>query len=291
MTTLEIPGDASTGEPMQSVSPTSVSSPSRFRSSLQESISAGRLYRDLSPNKYASSSKNEIYTSLPDLFRKGGLSSLRPVEAQQQEAPIGHETRVPKMLDRLEALLEDKLKLIDRLGAGSDGFAAKQLRTDAYRQAFDAFINSFTTYRSLLMKVKREYDLALDDALASLYDNYNLRAQLDASEEIMDQECEQARVKALENASVMRQELQDQYNQQEKVALEAEARCEACEAEIHQRRARVVALRKEAEELSKANRALKYEMLKESAFQSDALLAKYAPDSEPAPEPKSEPKS
>lgn len=38
-------------------------------------------------------------------------------------------------------------------------------------QVFDAFLHSFTTYRSLLMRIKSEYDVALDDALASLYDN------------------------------------------------------------------------------------------------------------------------
>ena len=35
---------------------------------------------------------------------------------------------------RLELLLEEKLSLINRVGAASKGFAATQMRTDAYRQ-------------------------------------------------------------------------------------------------------------------------------------------------------------
>lgn len=37
-------------------------------------------------------------------------------------------------LCRLEALLEEKLSLVERLGNGNKGFAAAQLRTDAFRQ-------------------------------------------------------------------------------------------------------------------------------------------------------------
>ena len=39
-----------------------------------------------------------------------------------------------KCLHRLEALLDEKLSLVERLGNGNKGFAAAQLRTDAYRQ-------------------------------------------------------------------------------------------------------------------------------------------------------------
>ena len=37
------------------------------------------------------------------------------------------------------------------------------------------------------MRVKREYDIALDDALAAVYDNVNMRASLAAAEERLDQ--------------------------------------------------------------------------------------------------------
>lgn len=160
-----------------------------------------------------------------------------------------------RILCRLELLLEEKLSLVNKVGANSKGFAATQMRTDAYRQArnpgrrlqpvasalgtgrvlchrpaacdmrgtaapaqhtqhlnqllmhstkqslvragydltptmfgvqaFDAFLQSFTTYRSILMRVKHEYDAALDDALASVYDNVHMRAELAAVDEMM----------------------------------------------------------------------------------------------------------
>jgi hypothetical protein len=38
------------------------------------------------------------------------------------------------MLCRLEMLLAEKLNMVNKLGAASKGFAATQMRTDAYRQ-------------------------------------------------------------------------------------------------------------------------------------------------------------
>ena len=57
--------------------------------------------------------------------------------------------------------------------------------------------------------------------------------------------------------------------------LQAEQRCQVAEQEILQRKARVAALRVEAEELTKANRAVKHQFLTASTFNSAALLAKY----------------
>lgn len=54
---------------------------------------------------------------------------------------------------------------------------------DAHRQTFEAFIHSFTTYRPLLMKIKRAYDTALVDALQMLHDNVHMRAELAAQEQ------------------------------------------------------------------------------------------------------------
>jgi hypothetical protein len=49
------------------------------------------------------------------------------------------------------------------------------VRLDAYRQAFEAFIHSFTTYRPLLLRIKSQYDAALDDALESAQENIHMR--------------------------------------------------------------------------------------------------------------------
>ena len=53
------------------------------------------------------------------------------------------------------------------------------------KQVFDAFLHSFTTYRSVLSRIKNEYDAALDDALASIYDNVHMRAEMASAEEMM----------------------------------------------------------------------------------------------------------
>ena len=56
--------------------------------------------------------------------------------------------------------------------------ATANLVLDAHRQAFEAFIHSFTTYRPLLLKVKEAYEEALQDALSSQADNIHMKAQL-----------------------------------------------------------------------------------------------------------------
>lgn len=156
---------------------------------------------------------------------------------------------------------------------------------------FDAFLHSFTTYRSLLLRIKQEYDVALDDALASLYDNVHMKAELAVVDERMVRgavwrgwltgrswvpsfgvcccslaeppacdatsgvlrplqpscnKCDlpapwstlrslcldtqatavqQARARAMEDASAVRKELQDQLNMEESKALQVRARC------------------------------------------------------------------
>lgn len=181
----------------------------------------------------------------------------------------------PAITYRLEQLLAEKLELVKRVGAASKGFAATQMRTDAYRQVFDAFLHSFTTYRSLLMRIKHEYDGALDDALAAVYDSVHMKAELAGSEETMDVCLAQAKAKALDDATMMRQELQDQHIQAERVTLESEQRCIEVDAEIQRRRLHIAALKKEAQQLTAVNKSIKASMLRESSFASPSLLAMY----------------
>lgn len=165
--------------------------------------------------------------------------------------------------------------MVKRAGAASKGFAATQMRTDAYRQVFDAFLHSFTTYRSILMRIKHEYDGALDDALAAVYDNVHMRAELAGAEEMMDVCLAQAKAKALDDATMMRQELQDQHLQAEKVTVESERRCQEADVEIQRRRSNIVALKKEAQQLMAVNKSIKASMLRESSFSSPSLLKMY----------------
>jgi len=251
---------------------------------LRESISASKLYRDISPTRvFASAATAEGRTTLPDLFKKkGGLQSLRPSYSPVPEDEDPEAFKSPKLLGRLEMLLDEKLSLVSRLGATNKGFAAIQMRTDAYRQVFDAFLHSFTTYRSVLMRIKHEYDVSLDDALASVYDHVHMKAEIAAADERMETGMLDAKNRALEDAAAVRKELQDQYEMQEQVALEAEERCLAAETEIQRRRANIAALKAEAAELQRSNRALKLQLLSSSTWASPSLLKKYEPLPEPA---------
>lgn len=84
-----------------------------------------------------------------------------------------------------------------------------------------------------------------------------------------------AKAKALDDATVMRQELQDQYLQQEQVALEAERRCQTAELEISQCRSNISALKKEADQLMAKNRAIKLAMLSSSSWAAPHLTRHY----------------
>jgi len=199
------------------------------------------------------------------------------VDANQED-----DARQPKLLQRLEALLEEKLSAVDKVGAASKGFAATQMRVEAHRQVFDAFLHSFTTYRSLLLRIKHEYDVALDDALASVYDNVHMRAELAVSEERLDAAIRAAQHKALEDAALSRKEIQDEVEQQEALAATAERRCQAAEAEISAIKANIQKLRAEEVELLRQNNEAKMAQLKSSAFCSPSLMKHYEPKPPPA---------
>lgn len=99
-----------------------------------------------------------------------------------QDCGEGKEEYKPRALQRLEAILADKLFNAGRtarlLGPEGPGYSTCLLECQAYRQAFDAFIQSFTTYRPLLMKIKKEYDVAFEDALKAAHENIHMRADL-----------------------------------------------------------------------------------------------------------------
>mmetsp|Transcript_2185 Transcript_2185/g.3296 ORF Transcript_2185/g.3296 Transcript_2185/m.3296 type:complete len:272 (-) Transcript_2185:298-1113(-) len=252
-----------------------VSPHSKLRQSLNETISASKLFRDLSPTRLYSSEQIEGNIGLPDLFKqKCGLQSLRPTYQSVDSLLLSKSepSRVPKLLQRLEGLLDEKLSLIDRLGSGSKGFAAAQLRTDAYRQVFDAFLHSFTTYRSLLLRVKQEYDVALDDALASLYDNVHMKAELEVRQERMEAALHEARLKAVEDATSVKKELEDQLQTFENRAIDAEKSCHAVELEIQKCRLAVSELRAEAAKLKNENNELKLRLLEDSSWGNNEQL-------------------
>ncbi|GFH07378.1 TSNAXIP1_N domain-containing protein [Haematococcus lacustris] len=212
----------------------------RNSSPLRSSLSHARLNTDASVN-------------LPDLFKStsSGIASLRPQYTINTNNLDAEESRQPKLLQRLEALLDDKLSLIDNIGAGNKGFAAIQLRTDAHRQAV--------------------YDAALDDALASIYDSVHMRGELAIAEERLDTALRKARQTALEDATKSRKEIQDEIVQHTLVAEAAEQRCAAAEAEIQASRAHTARLREQEAALLKQNAEAKQAMLAASSFAENGL--------------------
>lgn len=64
----------------------------------------------------------------------------------------------PKLLENLEAFLRENLAFIDE-SAEEDG----DICLEVYRQTFTYLINKLKTYRSLLTRIKSQYEMSLDD--------------------------------------------------------------------------------------------------------------------------------
>lgn len=218
----------------------------------------------------------QIRASLPDLFKqKGSLQTLRPLYLQEfgrQKEP-SDPNRSPKLLSRLEALLHERLALVDRMAAARKGFAVTQFRTDAYRQVFDAFLHSFTTYRSLLLRIKHEYDKGLDDALASVYDNVLMNAELVASAQRQETALHEAEVQAQQFNAAMFAELQAQLDEAQMKLSEEESRWHRAEAELEQYQADIADLAEQARQLSASNSSMQLQLLAQSTWTSPHLAA------------------
>lgn len=118
----------------------------------------------------------------PDLFRSPNtLASLRPaaiqqhVQAQQQQHNSSPTANQPALLQRLQACLADAAATPKEAVHGRH---AQQQLLHAYHQVFQLFLASMTTYRPLLLQIKRVYDAAVQDATAALSDNTQLQAKL-----------------------------------------------------------------------------------------------------------------
>lgn len=56
-------------------------------------------------------------------------------------------------------------------------------------QAFEGFLQSMTTYRPLLLRIKAAYDPVLRDAMASTYDNVHMKSELAQAPAKLVSEC------------------------------------------------------------------------------------------------------
>ncbi|KAF5834784.1 flagellar associated protein [Dunaliella salina] len=224
-----------------------------------------------SPQKVSDAATDyESKTSLPGLFKlRNGLQSLRPTYSEDVRSPHEEDQlRQPKLLQSLEAFLDERLAVVDRVGSNSKGYAAAKMRTDAHQQVFDAFLHSFTTYRSLLTRIKNEYDRSLDDALRSVFDNVHMQAELTTAQEQLDMTIRNAQQGAMEDAADARREIQDEVEQQEALAREAEASIESAQEETSAIRAEIARLREEEAELAKANHLAQQQLFQQSSFAS-----------------------
>lgn len=150
-------------------------------------------------------------------------------------------------------MLQERLALVNRMAAARQSFAVTQFRTDAYRQVFDAFLHSFTTYRSLLLRIKHEYDKALDDALASVYDNVLMNAELIASAQRQETVLVEAAEQAEHFNALAQQELASQLDEAQHRLTEAETRWRAAESELEEYQRSISELKARAAGLEAAN--------------------------------------
>eukprot|EP00873_Tetraselmis_striata_P044925 jgi/Tetstr1/465189/TSEL_000861.t1 len=242
-----------------------------MRSSIIDSIHRSHVIRDISPKRVYAANK-ESHATLPALFKQPkALEHLRPVKPNGNSDTNGT-GRQPRLLQRLEYLLDEKLKVADTLslpyGQSASGpqAGASNMRLDAYRQAFEAFIHSFTTYRPLLLRIKAQYDAALDDALESMQENIHMRAELTVVEQRRLRSVEEARVTANTEVSEARRDQEQRLMEAEERAAGAEARIRAAEAEAREARAEEERALQEYEEYSELIKALRVDIVANSTW-------------------------
>uniref|UniRef100_A0A7S3QTX1 Uncharacterized protein n=1 Tax=Dunaliella tertiolecta TaxID=3047 RepID=A0A7S3QTX1_DUNTE len=94
-------------------------------------------------------------------------------------------SRPPRLLQELEALLVDRLRINDRLASTSmlltkdrDPGMAANLSLDGHRQVFTAFIQSFAAYSSLLGRIQTALEQTLKDGMHCAIENIHLRERM-----------------------------------------------------------------------------------------------------------------
>uniref|UniRef100_A0A061S9K7 Flagellar associated protein n=2 Tax=Tetraselmis sp. GSL018 TaxID=582737 RepID=A0A061S9K7_9CHLO len=281
---VEVPPPGPAGPGAGSVPPDRAGERSRYdvmRSSIVDSIRRSRVVRDLSPKRVYAGNR-ESHAELPALFRQTkALEYLRPLRPRSP-GDQGRESRQPRLLQRLEYLLQEKLRLADSIASPYDdpGGAAQQgmssMRLDAYRQAFEAFIHSFTTYRPLLLRIKAQYDAALEDALQSSQEHVHMKAELAVVEQRRIRTVEEARTSAAQQVSEARKELEHRLLAMEERAAAAEARVRAAESEARAARAEEEIALGEKNDYKEMVNQLRREMIDSSTWAQH--LAKFDTD-------------
>lgn len=132
-----------------------------------------------------------------------------------------------QLLAYTQELLEKKLhaakEQAEAYGPVRAGWAASTLRLDAYRQVFETLINSMTTYRPIMTRIRKHYDKALDEALKVSFEHVHMQAELAISESRQAQAVDAALTESANLALQLRKQLLQQLATAEERAQEAEA--------------------------------------------------------------------
>jgi chromosome segregation ATPase len=175
----------------------------------------------------------------------------------------------------MQAILERKLasaeKVAQAYGPMRAGWAASMLRLDAYRQVFEALVNSMTTYKPLLTRIKREYDSALEEALKSSYQNIQMRADLTDARAQQIKSVDSALQESETSAVTLRRNLLDQLTETEERALAAEHRAADLENSCDDARRQLRALQRKSSELLKDNNRILQQMVQKSTWHEEPV--------------------
>jgi len=190
--------------------------------------------------------------------------------------------RQPLLLENLEAFLEDQIAQAERMAATEervrhvdrDEGVTANMRLDAHRQCFQAFIQAFTTYRPLLTRIKNEYDHALDVALRSECENSQMRLELSQAEARQARMVQEVRAQSAAEAAASRAELHQLLEAMERRAEAAETKAAAAERERDEALVASAEAQEKADSHRAANADLKKLMLEESSWAKKPIAGK-----------------
>lgn len=168
-------------------------------------------------------------------------------------------SRPPKLLQELEAIIVDRLRVNDKAASltaiGSakdrDPKLSANLSLDAHRQVFSAFIHGFSTYSPLLARIQAEFDRALNDGVRCAQENVEMRTLMARNEMQRERAAANVRGQVLAEDLTFRasslqslQDLNERVTRAEKKKMLAEKDLKEAQNEEARMRAVVAELRK-----------------------------------------------
>ena len=175
----------------------------------------------------------------------------------------------------MQEVLEKKVVAADQRAASfgplQTDWAASTLRTDAHRHVFEMLINSMTTYKYILLTIRKHYDAALDQALKASYSCNMTKAELAVAEDEQGEAVGAALTQCATGALELRKQLLGQLAETEVRTHTAELAAAEAEAAAGNRRLQLQHLQRRARELALDNQSLHAGMQQRCAFPMSAL--------------------